>query len=74
MDMGKKKRENKTKSIFSSYSLAVINNVFPKYCTLYKLSSVSPVVLRKRFQKSILIPVVKIAFLQYFSFLALSSP
>lgn len=67
---GEKKRENKRKSSFSSYSLAIINNVFPKYCTLYKLSSVSPVVLRKRFQKSILIPVVKIGFLQYFSFLS----
>lgn len=69
MNMGKK-MENKRKSSFSSYSLAIINNVFPKYCTLYKLSSVSPVVLRKRFQKSILIPVVKIGFLQYFSFLS----
>lgn len=48
MDM-EEKRENKRKSSFSSYSLAIINNVFPKYCTLYKLSLVSLVVLRKRF-------------------------
>lgn len=69
---GGKKGENKRKSSFSGYSLAIINNAFPKYCTLYKLSSAAPVVLRKRLQKSILIPVVKIGFLQYFSFLALS--
>lgn len=67
---GGKKGGNKRKLSFSGYSLAIINNVFPKYCTLYKLSLVSPVVLRKRFQKSILIPVVKIGFLQYFSFLS----
>lgn len=70
VNMGGKQRATKRKSSFSSYSLAIINNAFPKYCTLYKLSSLSPVVLRKRFQKSILIPVVKIRFLQYFSFLS----